>query len=182
MRSRSARLFHGLVRLRAGRVSQPAARALASRIKLYMASPRFASESGVTWQQAADAAKNFIDTYGANFGLFAQANIAPEENYGNAVLFSTYSGANNETIFFRNDAAINWDGISQDTPVGEGGSGGNCPSQNLVDMYDMADGSSPSPNMTQPALRSIPPAHKLRQSTRQAATPTPRCGKTATRV
>lgn len=128
---------------RAGRVSQPAARALASRIKLYMASPRYAAESGITWQEAADAAKGFIDTYGANFGLFAQANISPEENYGNAVLFSTYSGSNNETIFFRNDAAINWGGISQDTPVGEGGSGGNCPSQNLVDMYDMADGTSP---------------------------------------
>lgn len=54
---------------RAGRVSQPAARALASRIKLYMASPRYAAESGITWQEAADAAKGFIDTYGANFGL-----------------------------------------------------------------------------------------------------------------
>ena len=31
-------------------------------------------------------------------------------------------------------------GIQNDTPVGEGGNGGLCPSQNLVDMYDMADG------------------------------------------
>lgn len=128
---------------RAGRVGQPVARALASRIKLYMASPRYASESGISWQDAADAAKGFIDDYGPNFGLFAQENISPAENYGNALLFTTYTGSNNETIFFRNDVEIGWSGISADTPVGEGGSGGNCPSQNLVDMYDMADGSSP---------------------------------------
>ena len=59
------------------------------------------------------------------------------------MLRTQYTGNNNEVIFFRNDVAINWSGISSDTPVGEGGSGGNCPSQNLVDMYDMADGSSP---------------------------------------
>lgn len=128
---------------RAGRVSQPAARALAARIKLYMASPRFSAESGVTWQDAADTAKSFINDYGQYFGLFAQANVSAADNYGNAVLFTTYTGNNNETIFFRNDATIGWGQINLDTPVGEGGSGGNCPSQNLVDMYDMADGSSP---------------------------------------
>ena len=128
---------------RAGRVSQPAARALASRIKLYMASPRFAAESGISWQEAAEAAKSFMNDYGMNFGLFAEENISPIENYGNAVLRTSYTGNNNETIFFRNDPVIGWGGISIDTPVGEGGSGGNCPSQNLVDMYDMADGSSP---------------------------------------
>lgn len=128
---------------RAGRLSQPVARALASRIKLYMASPRYASESGVTWQEAANAAKSFMNDYGQFFGLFALENISPAENYGNAVLYTTYNDNNNETIFFRNDGTIGWGGISIDTPVGEGGSGGNCPSQNLVDMYDMIDGSSP---------------------------------------
>lgn len=128
---------------RAGRLSQPAARALAVRIKTYMASPRYASESGISWQDAADAAKGFMNDFGSKFGLFAQANIPAADNYGNSVLFTTYTGANNETIFFRNDQAINWGNISRDTPVGEGGMGGNCPSQNLVDMYDMADGSSP---------------------------------------
>lgn len=128
---------------RIGRLSQPMARALASRIKLYMASPRYASESGITWQDAADAAQSFINDFGGNFGLFAEENIDPAENYSNAVLRTQYTGNNNEVIFFRNDVTIGWGGISQDTPVGEGGSGGNCPSQNLVDMYDMADGSSP---------------------------------------
>lgn len=46
-------------------------------------------------------------------------------------------------IFYRNDVAIGWDKIKDDSPVGEGGNGGLCPSQNLVDMYDMADGSAP---------------------------------------
>lgn len=128
---------------RIGRLSQPMARALASRIKLYMASPRYAAESGVTWQEAANAAKSFIDDFGANFHLFAEENVAPAENYANAVLRTQYTGNNTEVIFFRNDVTIGWGDISQDTPVGEGGSGGNCPSQNLVDMYDMADGSSP---------------------------------------
>ncbi len=128
---------------RAGRLSQPVARALASRIKLYMASPRYASQSGITWQEAADAAKSFMNDYGQYFGLFALENISPVENYGNAVLYTTYNDNNNETIFFRNDGTIGWGGISTDTPVGEGGRGGNCPSQNLVDMYDMIDGSSP---------------------------------------
>lgn len=128
---------------RAGRVSQPVARAIAARIKLYMASPRYASESGISWQEAADAAKGFMADYGMHFSLFAQENIPAAENYGNAVLYTTYTGNNKETIFFRNDPVINWGNILADTPVGEGGNGGNCPSQNLVDMYDMADGSSP---------------------------------------
>ena len=128
---------------RIGRLSQPMARALISRIKLYMASPRYAAESGITWQDAADAAQSFIRDFGSNFGLFAEANIDPAENYANAVLRTQYTGNNNEVIFFRNDVTIGWGSISQDTPVGEGGAGGNCPSQNLVDMYDMIDGSSP---------------------------------------
>jgi hypothetical protein len=128
---------------RVGRLSQPMSRALQSRIKLYMASPRYSADSGITWQQAADAARSFISDYGSNFGLYAEDNIDPDVNYGNAVLRTQYTGNNNEVIFFRNDVTIGWSGISVDTPVGEGGSGGNCPSQNLVDMYDMADGSAP---------------------------------------
>jgi hypothetical protein len=130
-----------------GRIGQPMARALYSRIMLYMASPRFSSESGVTWQQAADAAKSFIDTYGANYSLMT--------SIANTWLIPAYLSGNTEAIFYRNDGAIEWGmtfntykrviqlGISDDSPVGEGGNGGTCPSQNLIDMYDMIDGSSP---------------------------------------
>ena len=55
---------------RVGRLSQPMSMALESRIMLYMASPRFAAESGITWQQAAKAAKDFMTAYGANFSLY----------------------------------------------------------------------------------------------------------------
>jgi hypothetical protein len=131
----------------AGRIGQPMARALYSRVMLYMASPHFSAESDVTWEQAADAAKSFIDDYGANFSLFsttdADGNALGVEAYTNALLRTAYSGNNKEVIFYRNDVVIKWDSIRNDTPVGEGGNGGLCPSQNLVDMYDMADGSSP---------------------------------------
>lgn len=128
---------------RIGRLSQPMNLALVSRIKLYMASPRYSAQSGITWADAAATAKQFIDTYGNNFALFREENESPADNYANAVLRTQYTGNNREVIFFRNDVTIGWGGISDDTPVGEGGRGGNCPSQNLVDMYDMADGSSP---------------------------------------
>ncbi|MBP5420145.1 MAG: RagB/SusD family nutrient uptake outer membrane protein [Bacteroidales bacterium] len=126
----------------AGRVSQPAARALRSRIMLYMASPRYAKESGITWAEAAEVSKSFIDDFGSNFELVNEGSDGVSA-YTNAWLRTTYTGENKEIIFFRNDGTINWGNISVDTPVGEGGRGGNCPSQNLVDMYDMIDGSSP---------------------------------------
>lgn len=131
----------------AGRIAQPMPCALRSRIMLFMASPRYNNDSGITWQQAADAAKEFIDTYGANFALFNDKDATGKtlgiENYTNALLRTVYQGSNREVIFYRNDNRHNWDNIKHDTPVGEGGNGGLCPSQNLVDMYDMADGSSP---------------------------------------
>lgn len=126
----------------AGRISQPMARALYSRIMLYMASDRFCNESGVSWNQAAKVAKSFIDDFGSVYGLYT-SDQTPIENYTNAILRNTYSESNNEVIFWRNDVKVGWSAISNDTPVGEGGNGGLCPSQNLVDMYDMADGSSP---------------------------------------
>ncbi len=128
---------------RVGRLSQPMSLALESRIMLYMASPRFAAQSGITWQQAADAAKAFMTAYGDKFRLFDDGGNNGMVNYAGAVLRTPHRDKNPETIFFRNDGTIGWGNISADTPVGEGGRGGNCPSQNLVDMYDMVDGSSP---------------------------------------
>lgn len=125
-----------------GHVNQPTARALYARIMLYMASPRYSSDSGITWQQAMDANKGFIDDYGANYKLMTE-DVGSVSAYNNAWALTTYTDGNTEVIFFRNDYTIGWSGISTDTPVGEGGSGGFCPSQNLVDMYDMIDGSAP---------------------------------------
>lgn len=131
----------------AGRIGQPMACALRSRIMLFMASPRYSSESGISWQQAADAAKEFMTNYGTNFALFndkdALGNTLGVENYTNALLRTAFQGSNKEVIFYRNDDKHTWGNIKNDSPVGEGGNGGLCPSQNLVDMYDMIDGSSP---------------------------------------
>ena len=126
----------------AGEVNQPTARALYVRMMLYMASPRFSAQSGITWQQAADAAKDFLADYGDNYRLETRTNGGVAA-YNNAWLLNSYADKNPEVIFFRNDVGIGWSGISTDTPVGEGGQGGLCPSQNLVDMYDMEDGSAP---------------------------------------
>lgn len=126
----------------AGEANKPSARALYVRMMLYMASPRFSAQSGVTWQQAADAAKGFIEDYGSEYSLETRTNGGVAA-YNNAWLLNSYADKNPEIIFFRNDVAIGWAGISTDTPVGEGGQGGLCPSQNLVDMYDMEDGSAP---------------------------------------
>ena len=128
-----------------GRICKPMARALISRIMLYMASDRFSSESGIIWQQAADAAKSFIDAYGSQYGLY-KGDADPAACYTNAILKTVFNDANNEVIFWRNDVQIGYGSIILDTPVGEGGYGGNCPSQNLVDMYDMVNGQSPFSN------------------------------------
>lgn len=125
-----------------GRVCKAMARALASRVKLYMASDRFGAESGVTWQEAADAARSFINDYGSAYGLYT-GDADPVTCYTNAILKNAHDESNNEVIFWRNDLRVGWSATYYDTPVGEGGLGGCCPSQNLVDMYDMANGQSP---------------------------------------
>lgn len=125
-----------------GEVDKPTARALYVRMMLYMASPRYAASTGVTWQQVVDAAEGFIADFGGTFSLYTDATGGVSA-YNNAWLMTPYQDNNKEVIFFRNDAAIGWNGIYLDQPVGEGGQGGLCPSQNLVDMYDMADGSAP---------------------------------------
>ncbi len=123
-----------------GRINKPIVMALKSRILLYLASPRYAAESGVTWSEAADAAKDFIDTYGAEYPLM--------DDYTDAILLNAHDQNNTEVIFYRSDVAQGWGsyGFYNDTPVGEGGNGGLCPSQNLVDMYDMQKGTSPFVN------------------------------------
>lgn len=122
-----------------GRISKPMASALRSRIALYMASDRFKVYS---WQDAVDEAENFIDTYGDSYGLYYGSSGDPMQRYQEAILVPVHNG-NNEVIFWRNDAIVGWSAIVNDSPVGEGGRGGLCPSQNLVDMYDMANGLSP---------------------------------------
>jgi len=123
-------------------IIKPMASALKSRIMLYMASPRYSAESGVTWEQALAATNEFITKYGSNYAL-SNAGTTNIQKITNVWLYTPYQDNNKETIIYRNAGTSSWSAVSNDVPVGDGGSGGMCPSQNLVDMFDMADGSAP---------------------------------------
>lgn len=125
-----------------GRITRGMQRALLCRIKLYLASPRYQSLGLSTWQDAADEAEAFIKIYGhkGNNRYNLQTNPDAPKGYQQAITTRVVDG-NSETIFWRNDAQGDW--FKNEAPVGYGGNGGLCPSQNLVDMYDMSDGSSP---------------------------------------
>jgi hypothetical protein len=116
--------------------------ALQSRIKLYLASPYYQPLGIYSWQDAADIAQLFIDNWGNGIRYSLTQNSSdPTKAYESAIIKTVATGANKEVIFWRNDAAANW--WQNESPVGYGGYGGLCPSQTLVDMYDMADGSAP---------------------------------------
>ncbi len=116
-----------------GRVSKVFALALKARALLYAASPLNnpnAATSPDKWIKAAKASKTIMDAAGG-WGL-------------SLVSFGNLLGANNfkeaEMIF----AKRNGDSNSYERtnfPIGlEGGKSGNCPTQNLVDAFDMKTG------------------------------------------
>ena len=119
-----------------GRATKGAALALKSRLLLYAASPLYVdfgdtNESNkptdvALWKSAADAAKAVID--------LNQYELA--SSYGD--LFKN-DFQNKEYIFVRRYAA-NSDFEKSNFPVSFGGKGGTNPSQNLVDDYEMLDG------------------------------------------
>lgn len=115
-----------------GRITQGAAMALKSRVLLYAASPLFnAAQEQSKWMEAAKAAKALIDKaqdegwYELVAGEQAVNNLASKE-----LILETRQGDSN---FFE---ATNF-------PMGfEGGKSGLNPSQNLVDAFEMRDGST----------------------------------------
>lgn len=127
-----------------GEISQPMCDALKCKVLLYMASPRFAAESGKTWNDAMKAYEKFFEDYpGYELTTMSAQFDTPAKVMTAVWQQNQYAGNNKEVIFFRNDPVANWGAIAADVNIGEGGSGGCCPSQNLVDMFDMADGTSP---------------------------------------
>lgn len=117
-----------------GRATKGAALALKSRMLLYAASPLYNEGASDTqdWAAAAQAAKDVM-----NLGLYSLY----DQGYGE--LFLT-PGKNSEVIFARyyNINARHTALEIANGPNGYGGWGGNVPLQNLVDDYEMADGSS----------------------------------------
>ncbi|KOS08391.1 carbohydrate-binding protein SusD [Flavobacterium akiainvivens] len=115
-----------------GRATKGAALALKARLLLYAASPLYNGGSNDTqkWAQAAAAAKAVMD-----MGTY---QLHPDY----AETFIT-QGSNSEYIFarFYNLGARHYALEIAHGPNGYGGWGGNVPLQNLVDDYEMADGS-----------------------------------------
>ncbi|WP_040005996.1 RagB/SusD family nutrient uptake outer membrane protein [Fibrisoma limi] len=131
-----------------GRATRGAALSLKSRVLLYAASDLFNTSSwagGYTnldlvtlpagdrtarWKAAADAAKAVIDLAGTGYAL--------HNNYRN--LFITNSYTLPEIIFARRNSASN-EFERANYPIGyDLGNSGTTPSQNLVDAYEMSNG------------------------------------------
>lgn len=119
-----------------GRVTRGAALALKSRALLYAASPFHNPEKDLTkWEKAAKAAYEVI-----NLNAYSLPKITVDPLYsdlgGNEVLKSA------QLIFERRNATKNSTFEARNQPMGyEGATGGNTPTQNLVDAYEMKDGS-----------------------------------------
>jgi len=126
-----------------GRATKGAALALKARVLLYAASPLHNTENDVTlWQNAAKAAKAVID-----LNTYALASSYT------AVVNNPSLTPGPELIFERREAASN--GFERrNFPIGyEGGGTGTCPTQNLVDAYEMSNTGLP---ITDPASRYNP--------------------------
>lgn len=111
-----------------GRAGKIAVLALKARALLYKASPLFNTTNNQSlWKEAALASKAVIDsclTYNVKLGAYTD-------------LWGTESYKASEAIFMRRIGDLNWL-ESNNIPVGvEGGNSGNCPTQTLVDAYEM---------------------------------------------
>lgn len=111
-----------------GRVGKIAVMALKARTLLYWASPLFnkTSDSNL-WKQAATASKAVIDACAANNKTLGSYTS----------LWGTESYSASEAIFMRRIGDSN-SLEAANFPIGvEGGKSGNCPTQTLVDAYEM---------------------------------------------
>lgn len=115
------------------RPTKYAAMALKARAALYQASPLFNTDNDVAlWRKAAQANKMVLDScLVARFKLGKYADLWGTTNWSNSEMifmrrYYTSSGRDSHVL-----EAYNF-------PIGvDGGGGGNCPSQNLVDAYEM---------------------------------------------
>lgn len=111
-----------------GRPTKGAALGLKAKIQLYHASPFFNPNNDLSrWEAAMNTAQEVMD-----LGVYQL-----DGNYHK--MFNNI--ASKELIFSKQQPQGNW--YPAESPVGYGGYGGLCPSQNLVDMFDMANGEQP---------------------------------------
>ena len=119
-----------------GRAGKYAVLALKAQAALYWASPLFNPGNDQSrWMNAAKYYKELVDTCEA-------AGMALTNNYKDLWKNDNFSNAaiTKELIFARRVNGNTSQPESYNYPVGiDGGSGGNCPTQNLVDAYDMRE-------------------------------------------
>lgn len=140
-----------------GRATKLAALALKSRVLLYAASPlfngnqdyaNFKDQAGkhlisptynpAKWQRAADAAKECITAAEAAGKALYEPTSDPYQNFYRLFV----DRWNNEVLFGRNMGVFNRLEFASG-PKGMGGWSGYSPTQELVDAFEMADGTAP---------------------------------------
>lgn len=141
-----------------GRPTKAVCLALKARVLLYMASPLwngnpdykdiknddgtrlFPDEDPNRWQAAADAAKACIDqAESAGYGLYRSADNDPVKNYQEIF----YVNNNKEVLFANNPGFFNDNDVYSDPRSTYQGFTLNSITQNVVDDYEMADGTQP---------------------------------------
>ena len=140
-----------------GKANRAAALALKARALLYFASPLwngnpdyadFVDTDGVRlfptadegrWQIAADAAKVSIEeAEKAGYQLYQSPSNDPVKNYQ-----EVFTVRNNKEILFARNSGVHSHQEMCAAPNGMGGWSGYCPTLQLVDAYEMQDGSKP---------------------------------------
>lgn len=120
----------GLMDKETGRITRGAAMALASRLRLYLASPLYSADDKEKWKEAARSAYEIIGQASAlGYGLGSYAALFDERN--NTAI---------ENILVRT-VAESGTFEQNNFPMGvEGGKTSTCPTENLVSAYEMKDG------------------------------------------
>ena len=122
----------GLMDKETGRITRGAAMALASRLRLYLASPLYSVDDKEKWKEAARSAYEIIGQASAlGYGLSSYSALFDEKN--NTAI---------ENILVRT-VAESGTFEQYNFPMGvEGGETSTCPTENLVSAYEMTDGTS----------------------------------------
>lgn len=140
-----------------GRVTRPAALALKSQALLYLASPWFNGNPDYAnivdnegtrlfpdfdperWRAAANAAKECIEGAETNgYGLYYAADNDPVKNYSELFL-----ERHNKEVLFATNLGIHSHYERSGNPTGFGGFSIYCPTQEMVDAYEMRNGERP---------------------------------------
>ena len=128
----------GTYAARQGRATLGSALALKAKALIYAASPQFNPTNDIEkWKRAAAACKEVIDLTNLYPGYYKLST-----SYADLFQPTTWGVWNNEYLFGRKFSAFNSFDAANFPISLQGGKTGTCPSANLVDAYEMSDGSA----------------------------------------